>query len=142
MMFHEKFLIDFDRYKKTIFFSLFALGLMFFIMTLKKKHVKDQISIFFWTMLAILYGSVAMLAIVVAYNGMIWFLMTIILVTMNDTFALLGGKLIGRTQLWKLSPKKTVEGFIVGFLGTILFAAFLAKLTEKPWMNFLLCPQK
>lgn len=67
-------------------------------------------------------------------------MLAILLVSMNDTFALLGGKFIGRTPLWKLSPKKTVEGFIVGFLGTILTAYIIAKLTEYPFMNPLLCP--
>lgn len=60
---------------------------------------------------------------------------------MNDTFALLGGKAFGRTQLWKLSPNKTIEGFIAGFLGTAAFGYILIKISELQCANFLLCPQ-
>lgn len=132
--------IDFERYKKTIFFFLVSLGFMFFIMTLKKKHVKDQIGLFFYSVLAILYCSTGLLGVVVIYDGLIWFLLSILLVSMNDTFALLGGKFFGKTPLWKLSPKKTVEGFIVGFFGTIFMAVLLGKLSEFHFMNSFLCP--
>lgn len=83
-----------------------------------------------------------MLGIIVVYNGMIWFLLSILLVSSNDTFALLGGKFFGKTQLWKLSPKKTVEGFIFGFLGTIVVGIIIGKLTEYDFMKPFLCPQK
>ena len=68
-----------------------------FIVTLKKKHVKDQISLFFWTILANVYCVTGVSGVVVVYNGLIWFLLAIILVSFNDTFALLGGKVFGKT---------------------------------------------
>lgn len=50
------------------------------------------------------------------------FLITI----MTDTFALIGGMLIGRTKLLEeISPKKTIEGMIVGtFFGTFIATTF------------------
>ena len=40
---------------------------------------------------------------------------------MTDTYAYIGGMLIGRHKLTSISPKKTVEGFIVGtFMGTLI----------------------
>ena len=44
------------------------------------------------------------------FEGMIWFLMPVSLVIINDIFAYICGIAFGRTQLIKLSPKKTVEG--------------------------------
>lgn len=39
----------------------------------------------------------------------------------TDTFAMLGGKFLGRHKLCpKLSPKKTVEGSVCGFVGSVL----------------------
>lgn len=44
---------------------------------------------------------------------------------LNDTFALLGGSMFGKTKLSKISPKKTIEGAIVGdifgFAGGLIF---------------------
>lgn len=41
---------------------------------------------------------------------------------MNDIAAYVWGMLFGRTQLIKLSPKKTVEGFVGAAFTTIVFA--------------------
>ncbi|MES2574238.1 MAG: phosphatidate cytidylyltransferase [Bacteroidota bacterium] len=51
-----------------------------------------------------------------------------ILIWTNDTFAYIVGKSIGRTKLFeRISPKKTVEGF----LGGIVFAVFAGFLISK-----------
>ena len=48
-----------------------------------------------------------------------------IIIWVNDSFAYLVGKSIGKTKLYeKISPKKTIEGFIGGFVFSLL-AAFL-----------------
>ncbi|KAJ4727175.1 Phosphatidate cytidylyltransferase [Melia azedarach] len=45
-----------------------------------------------------------------------------------DTFAFLGGKAFGRTQLTSISPKKTWEGTIVGLGGCIATSVALSKI--------------
>ena len=55
-------------------------------------------------------------------QGMIWFWVPVSLVIMNDVAAYVCGMLFGRHQLIKLSPKKTVEGFVGAFFVTVLFA--------------------
>lgn len=57
---------------------------------------------------------------------MIWFLLPVLLVITNDIMAYACGMLFGRTQLIKLSPKKTVEGFIGAWVFTILFGYFFS----------------
>jgi hypothetical protein len=50
------------------------------------------------------------------------------------------GFCFGRTPLIKLSPKKTWEGFIGGFAGTLVIAFYLAGLMSHfKWMT---CPRK
>lgn len=57
-----------------------------------------------------------------------------ILIWTNDTFAYLGGRFFGRTKLIeRISPKKTWEGTVTGFLMTIIFACIIAYFTD----NFL-----
>lgn len=50
-----------------------------------------------------------------------------ILIWANDTFAYVVGKSIGKRKLLeKISPKKTVEGFLGGFFFTLLFSVLIA----------------
>lgn len=51
-----------------------------------------------------------------------------ILIWVNDTFAYIVGKSIGKTKLLEhISPKKTVEGFIGGLLFSLLFSVIISK---------------
>lgn len=43
----------------------------------------------------------------------------VILVWACDTFAYFGGKMFGKHQLSKISPKKTIEGSVIGFVFTV-----------------------
>ena len=62
-----------------------------------------------------------------------------ILVWVNDTFAYVVGKLIGRTKLFpSVSPKKTIEGSFGGLIFALVAAYFISKyvdiLSVKNWM--------
>ena len=62
-----------------------------------------------------------------------------ILIWVNDTFAYLVGRSIGRTKLYpSVSPKKTIEGSIGGLIFALMAAYFLARyetsLTLMHWM--------
>jgi phosphatidate cytidylyltransferase len=51
-----------------------------------------------------------------------------ILIWTNDTFAFIVGKLIGKNKLYKkISPKKTIEGFIGGLIFTIIAGYLISK---------------
>lgn len=85
-------------------------------------------------------------------EGLVWFFIPASLVICNDVMAyvcgtypfsnfavpvaniriLIVGKLFGKTPLIKLSPKKTVEGFVGAFICTILFGiAVSARIASK-----------
>lgn len=79
------------------------------------------------TLLALLYVALPAALLVATRNlplGLVW-LTTIFFVTWGtDSFAYIGGRLWGRTKLAPhISPKKTVEGAIVGVIGGIIPAA-------------------
>jgi phosphatidate cytidylyltransferase len=66
-----------------------------------------------------------------------------ILIWANDTFAYIVGKTIGKRKLFeRISPKKTIEGFIGGMIFTVAGAYFLGQseyftiLTPWQWMAF------
>ena len=55
-----------------------------------------------------------------------------ILVWSNDTFAFLIGKNFGKHKLLeRISPKKTIEGFVGGMLGALLAGFVIFKLLEN-----------
>ena len=62
------------------------------------------------------------------YKGYFWLLLTNGSVMINDIMGFVFGKTFGRTKLIKLSPNKTVEGFVGGGISTIIFAIFVSYL--------------
>lgn len=62
-----------------------------------------------------------------------WLLLAFLLVETFDSYALLGGKLVGRRLAFPtLSPRKTVEGLLCGAVMLMLTAALGALLLEAP----------
>lgn len=72
------------------------------------------------------------------FEGMIWFFLPASLVITNDIFAYICGITFGRTQLIKLSPKKTVEGFIGAWICTIIFGYFMGNILMR--YKYFICP--
>jgi CDP-diglyceride synthetase len=56
----------------------------------------------------------------------------------NDIFAYICGITFGRTQLIKLSPKKTVEGFVGAWICTVIFAFFATNYLIRS--SYFICP--
>ena len=62
-------------------------------------------------------------------SGPLFMLAVFALIWVNDTFAYLGGRLLGKHKLWEaLSPKKTWEGFLSGLAVSVLAALFFPHL--------------
>ena len=71
-------------------------------------------------------------------EGLIWFWVPASLVVCNDVFAYICGITMGRTPLIKLSPKKTVEGFVGAIVCTVVFAIVWGTFFSK--FNYMICP--
>jgi len=72
-------------------------------------------------------------------SGGRWIFLILIVVWTCDTAAYFVGSRVGRHQLSpKISPKKTVEGAVAGFLASLLFA-FLSRLTFIRYLSLLDC---
>ncbi|KAG0417614.1 Phosphatidate cytidylyltransferase [Dictyocoela roeselum] len=107
-------------------FTLYLIGAMIFILSLKKRSLKNQFAQLAIIHLAILVGIVpSHLAINIVFKNRMWFFISTSLVIVNDIAAYLVGKSIGRTQLLKLSPKKTVEGFVGASIATFIWGYLL-----------------
>lgn len=72
-----------------------------------------------------------------AWAVVVWFVSLVIL---SDTGAYFGGKMFGRTKLApRISPNKTVEGAISGFLCVVIFSQIISELLklELPVLNVI-----
>ena len=118
---------------------LIITGFVFFVASLEKGHYKFQFTQFAWTHMA-LYLIVVQTHFIInnIFEGMIWFFLPASLVVTNDIFAYICGITFGRTQLIKLSPKKTVEGFLGAWVFTILFGYGLTNLLMQ--YKYFVCP--
>lgn len=56
------------------------------------------------------------LFIAIRSTNLSYFVLLILITTLTDTFAYLGGMLIGKHHFTSISPKKTIEGSVVGSL--------------------------
>lgn len=134
-----KYALIFITNHKFISYSLYILGFVFFILSLKKGYYKfqfAQLCITHMTLLIIVVQS--HLIIDNTFTGIFWLFLPAALVITNDIFAYLCGITFGRTQLIELSPKKTVEGFVGAWLCTIISGLFFSWLLSKS--DFLICP--
>lgn len=82
---------------------------------LSKRNYKIA-DAFYLSAVTIFLGTIFNLFIMLFNESKILFIMVIIIASATDIFALLGGMLIGKHKLTPISPKKTVEGAIVGTL--------------------------
>lgn len=104
-------------------FCIPILGFIGFIVTLKRGFYKYQIIRLIWTVMSlIVIESQFYFELRNMVRGMIWFLLPVFCVIVNDSWAYICGKLFGRTTLLLLSPKKTVEGFVGALLVTVLWS--------------------
>ncbi|KAI9805055.1 MAG: hypothetical protein M1825_000889 [Sarcosagium campestre] len=135
----DKVLLPFATHHRFISFMLYIIGFVFFVASLQKGHYRFQFTQFAWTHMA-LYLIVVQAHFIMnnIFEGMIWFFLPVSLVITNDIFAYICGITFGRTQLIKLSPKKTVEGFVGAWFMTILFGLGLTNLLMRS--KYFICP--
>ena len=129
------------RYFHLVFFSLYVLGIVIFVISLRRGQLRYQFIQFGWTHCICLLVVVQSASFTVnIYSGLIWFLLPTSLVIINDSFAYIFGFFFGRTPLIKISPKKTWEGFIGGLMSTIVWAFYVTLHTVFPVPQYLRLP--
>lgn len=119
-----------------LLFYAYAAALMLFVFNLRKRLLSTQLLLFCIIHLAsYVLGSSCAYSILNIERGQFYFFYPCILVISNDIFAYVVGKLVGRTPLYALSPKKTVEGFVGASFFTFLSGMLLVYL--KLYHRFL-----
>ncbi|KAK2702839.1 phosphatidate cytidylyltransferase, photoreceptor-specific-like [Artemia franciscana] len=127
------------KYHRFISFSLYIIGFVWFVLSLVKKNYMKQFSLFAWTHIALLIVVTQSYFIIQnIFEGLIWFIVPVSMVIINDICAYMVGFFIGRTPLIRLSPKKTWEGYIGGGFFTVIFGCLISHLLCR--YDYFVCP--
>ncbi len=114
-----------------------ALGAGLILVFVYSFFQHDQpISTWIATSIGAIYFGVMMgqiLALRLLPNGIWWLALGLLATWMNDTTAYFIGSTLGRRKIWpRLSPKKTWEGTVSGWLGAALMGGAVVLLTPVP----------
>ncbi|KAF8342307.1 cytidylyltransferase family-domain-containing protein [Cantharellus anzutake] len=139
VIFSDAQFLPFATNHRFISFMLYTAGFVAFVSQLKRGYLKHQFGLFAWVHMTLLVIVVSSHFIVNnILEGVIWLWVPSSLVICNDIFAYICGIMFGRTPLIRLSPKKTVEGFVGAFLCTLVFAYIWATLFMG--YPYMICP--
>lgn len=73
-------------------------------------------------------------------GGRWWTYISILFVVLNDAAAYFIGKAFGKHHLLRISPNKTIEGFMGAFLSNVIVTYIMASYFLKD--HFWICPPK
>jgi phosphatidate cytidylyltransferase len=138
------YLLDYARFQTGFSFLLYSGTFVLTIATIQPGYIRFQLNQLCWTIL-VLCLTVGQLKYIMhnVYNGLFWFTLPIMLVVSNDSFAWLAGITCGRKFIQRefisISPNKTWEGFIGGWIGTMIFGWHLARFMAK--YTWMICPE-
>ncbi|KAJ8931692.1 hypothetical protein NQ314_015363 [Rhamnusium bicolor] len=128
-------------YHRFLSFCWYFIGIIWFLTLVRKRIIRHQFSLLAWThFLLIIICLQTYMIVQNIFEGLIWLIIPLWLVILNDIFAYVFGRLLGKTPLISLSPKKTVEGFIFGGIFTFIFGSFSSYVFCL--MPYLTCPIK
>jgi len=137
------YLLDYAQLFPGFAFLLYSGTFVITIATMQTGHIRFQLNQLCWTIL-VLCLTVGQLKYIMhnVYNGLVWFALPVMLVICNDSFAWLAGITCGRKfihrEFIRLSPNKTWEGFIGGWIGTMFSGWYLSYfMAQYTWMT---CP--
>ncbi|XP_018027743.1 phosphatidate cytidylyltransferase, photoreceptor-specific isoform X1 [Hyalella azteca] len=126
-------------YHRFISFFMYIIGFVWFVLSLKKRYYMRQFSLFAWTHVALLIVvTQSYLIIINIFQGMIWFIVPVSMIIINDVMAYMFGFFFGKTPLIQLSPKKTWEGFIGGGISTVILGMLMSYVMCQ--FSFFTCP--
>ncbi|PRD23401.1 UNVERIFIED_CONTAM: Phosphatidate cytidylyltransferase 2 [Trichonephila clavipes] len=83
-------------------------------------------------------GNVCVVKVNGIFKFILGFIVPVSMIICNDVMAYMFGFFFGKTPLIKLSPKKTWEGFIGGWISTVIFGMIMSHFLCQ--FNYFVCP--
>ena len=129
-----------DGEREGLCFSLYLLLITWFVLSIRNQaDCLPRYCLLAWAHLATFFLVVAgFLLNLTIQHGMVWYIFSMSIITINDIAAYMCGFFFGSTPLIVLSPKKTVEGYIGGGIVTVLVAPMYANFLQQ--FSNITCP--
>ena len=136
----HQYLEFFKKYHEVCTFVLYVVTFCVTILLFRKDRYRYQIRVLSFTFLALALIVLQLkVAIYNVFSGLVWFLLPVMLVITNDTFAYICGKSLGRKivkwEFLKLSPNKTWEGYIGAGVFTMIMGWYLPRILGHHWLT-------
>ncbi|MEI6241994.1 MAG: phosphatidate cytidylyltransferase [Chlamydiota bacterium] len=115
--------------------------LLFFIFLTKFGSIENSIEKMALSSFGLLYTTIPigmLLMILFSNHGVFWFIYLIAITKVTDAAAYFGGRLLGKTPLCAISPKKTLEGAFIGFVVAILISLLFSYSPFLTWKEALI----
>ncbi len=116
-----------------LFFLVFFGSMFTYILSTVVMDVdfKDQAITFIGsTLVFMFFTSLVFISLFMGWSILFW---VILMVTFSDTMAYFGGRAYGKSHPFpKVSPKKTTEGLLIGFMASVLFGLGWYYITINP----------
>nr|UTN00885.1 gustatory receptor [Semanotus bifasciatus] len=126
-------------YHRFLSFCFYFAGIIWFLTRVRRKIIRQQFSLLAWThFLLIIICMQSYMVVQIIFQGLIWLLINLWLIILNDVFAYVFGRMYGKTPLISVSPKKTIEGFIGGGISTFVLGSVLAYIHCH--VQYFVCP--
>ena len=122
-----------DRLRLGLCFLLYLSLVSWFVVSIRhQSQCLSRYCLLAWNHIAAWYLVAAgHLMNLTLQHGMVWYIFSMSIITINDIAAYMCGFFIGSTPLIVLSPKKTVEGFVGGGLVTVLSGPIFANYLQQ-----------
>ena len=128
--FHLTFVFGFQGFEV---FSLFFLTLVGSSVFFNRKSENNPLPQLCFKTVGLLYcgGLTGLIIMGTGTFGLVFFISVLLVSFTTDTFAYLGGRLLGKTPLApSISPNKTLEGALIGLIGGSTIAYFYLSMTD------------
>lgn len=124
---------------KLITLCTYFIGIGIFTFNLDKSYDKKQFTLLAWIHVTLfILVTQSYMIVKNIFEGMIWLCFPVSIVVLNDIMAYLFGKRYGKTPLIELSPKKTLEGYVLGGISTTLIGLILSYVLCQ--YEYFICP--
>eukprot|EP00347_Sterkiella_histriomuscorum_P010057 403338851 len=128
------------QYRSLIGALSIMIGMIAFLVSLKKGITKIQLRKIAWTLIVLLFVFVfSFIQIYNLYKGIFWVIFPLICVPINSLCSSFIGIPLGITPLNKNLPSKTLEGYIGGLILTCIFAFYVSDYMTN--FYYMICPQ-
>jgi len=123
---------------------LYLCSIIWFVVTMGNSNYVERYTLLAWSHMSAFFLAVPAHCSfnILFQGGMIFYIVPMIVITINDIAAYYVGFLIGKTPLIKLSPKKTMEGFIGGGILTVIIGTAFTAFCVQYGFPSLICPVK